>query len=171
MEEYEEVNINQQWQKVIFNLLLRLEESERFCREGIGSMQEHFEVNPSIKAEAQIKSLSIMITDFDILFSNIRPIIDKDFHFKYKKTLDSVKEMMAKHPKSVKKVIVRQVPNKSQTTVIGDGFHGYLDILVRIRGDLVVELSRVGFLFPKSESTDLLPGLGQQEEEILDGKE
>lgn len=155
MEEYEEVNINQQWQKVIFNLLVRLEESERFCREGIGSMQEHFEVNPGIKAEAQIKSLSIMITDFYILFRNIQPIVNKEFHKKYLEMLDSVKSMMSEHPRSVKKTIVRQVPHKSQTTSIGDGFHGYLDILVRLRGDLIMELSRVGFLFPKAEAEEV----------------
>ena len=151
MNEYEEVNINQQWQKVIFNLLVRLEESERFCREGIGSMQEHFEVSPTVKAEAQIKSLSMMITDFDILFRNIRPIIDKDFHEKYLKTLNNVKDMMSKNPVSFRKVIVTQRPRKASVTVIGDGFNKYIDILVRIRGDIISELSRVGFLFPKVE--------------------
>lgn len=101
-EEIRTGTINALWLNNIYENIKNLENMERLARQGCQDIFEHFqalrEERTSLYAELQYKNLKLMITEMDLLLTDLTPILEQD------PTKKDIADEFRKHIKKVGKI-------------------------------------------------------------------
>lgn len=97
---FESTNINSKWLGNIYENLKNLEAYERTAREGCGSLLEFLSIPserwPTILGEAQYKNLNFMVTELNLLLTDLTPVVDKEDLEKFRDKLTMLDAILNK---------------------------------------------------------------------------
>lgn len=146
--------INDKWLDNIYDILLRLENSDKLSSEGCRDIIEYLQSPEQFLPLIQYKNYSIFLTDFQILINNSREIIGEDKYKEFVKNLKSLEEL----EKKCKGFLIIKTNNikKTQQYTLRPVFFEALKIISNMRRDIVTCLWRI--LSPSAkDSVDKLP--------------
>ncbi len=149
-----EKNISDKWLDNIFNILKRLEESEKLAREGCLTILEYVQIPEKSLPLIQYKNYTLFLTDFQLLINNCQQMIGKKDYDLFIKNLKGLKELESKCKcfLGVKKDHIK----RTETYYLKPMFHRSIDIIGKMRRDLITNLWKI--LSPSAdENMDSLP--------------
>ena len=92
-------NVSDRFLDLIFDSLRSLQENETCMKEGCANLVEYmreFNIPSSDINNIQVKNMQLMINEFDKLFKNITPIVEKDTMKNMKQKLNEYQKVMDK---------------------------------------------------------------------------
>ncbi len=91
-EQSSEKTINDKWLDNIYDILLRLENSDKLASEGCISLIEFVQSPQQFLPLIQYKNYSMFLTDFEILINNTQKIIGATEYKKFVKNIKNLRE-------------------------------------------------------------------------------
>lgn len=93
-QEYESTNINTLWLQNIYENLKNLEYMERIAREGCSSILEYLQIplenQQQILQDTQYKNMKFMVTEMNLLLTDLTPVLDKEKIKEFRKHLHAL---------------------------------------------------------------------------------
>lgn len=154
LENSSEKTINDKWLDNIYNILLRLENSDKLASEGCMSIIDFVESPQQFLPLIQYKNYSIFLTDFEILINNSQKIIGNKKYKEFVRNINTLREL----EKNVGGFLVVNSKNISRTKkyYLKPIFNHAIKIISKMRRDIVSCLWKV--LSPSAkDSGDPLP--------------
>lgn len=139
MDEYtQSANINEKWLENIYENIKKLEEHERLAREGCINLFEYVQMTHQQReinmGDVQYKNLRFFITEFNLLLSDLTPILDDEKTDYFRLTLNRVEDMMEN-----KNAYVKYLYNSSRKLIKTKATNS-IEITLRLLSSLKVEL-------------------------------
>ena len=139
--------INKEWLSNILENIKNLEQLERLAREGCITIFDYFnssyEERLSRYADIQYKNLRMMVTEFDLLLTDLSPIYQEELE-DYTTSLKKLKEVLGKRHLFVKESLsVDKRIKKSQVT---EFFLSMVDYISEMKRNLYIVISEILFV-------------------------
>lgn len=145
------LSVNELWHKNIFIAVVKTEEYEKLCRDGMNSIEQIIQVNPSDIPYVQFSILKQLITELDMLLDNTKIKMKEDFYKQSKKEIKNAQEIIINYPNKILEKKYDQISGRESYRVT-KLFWKILETARDIRIKLVVELSSI--LFGYSPDTE-----------------
>jgi len=158
--EFESTNISEKWNENIYENIRNLENMERYAREGCGSIMEFAQLlnNPNynmIIKEVQYKNAKMMLSEIQLLLTDIRIIIDDEFYDKIKKLTEGLEKYINK-----RELFLLERFDTTKSKIIGmeltPFFYKILDKLCELRARIIFEISPILFVKKEEKSQEIL---------------
>lgn len=142
-------NINQRWLENIFENLKNLENGERLAREGCISLMEYLQMTPDQRAimlaDIQYKNLRFMITEIDLLLTDVTPVVDPTKIEELRTKLVKVSQV-----KDVRSLFIKesysQIKNAILKTELTDFFYKTLTFISQMRREIIIEIKHILYI-------------------------
>ncbi len=158
--EFESTNISEKWNENIFENIRNLEKMDRYAREGCDSIMEFAQLlnNPNyniIIKEVQYKNAKMMLSEIQLLLTDIRIIIDDEFYNKIKKLTGNLQKYINK-----RNLFIVESYDTTKGRIIGMEltplFYSLLEKLCKLRGDIIFEISSTLYVKKEVKSQEIL---------------
>ncbi len=149
MDNYESTNINSLWLTNIFENLKNLEVMERISREGCNSLMDYLQIplaqRQIILADTQYKNLKFMVTEMQLLLTDLSPVVAKD---KHKAFMDTLKKIQP--PIHIRRLFLVErhsvMKNGIFTSEVTPFFYETLTFLSELKLDIIKEISHILYI-------------------------
>lgn len=105
---FESTNINALWLQNIYENLKNLEFHERLAREGCNSIIEYIQMPYDKRniflSEVQYKNLRFIITEINLLLTDLSPVVNEKELEEYRKQLDNLERVI-----NLRKLFIREI--------------------------------------------------------------
>lgn len=158
--DFESTNISEKWMENIYENIRNLENMERLAREGCNSILEYAQLasNPNahiIIKEVQYKNAKMMLSELQLLLTDIRIIVGETFYGKIKEVIDGLEKFIQK-----RELFVIENFDTTKGRIISMDltpmFFKVLKKLCDLRGRVIFEISGTLFLKKEDKSTQIL---------------
>lgn len=144
----------------IFNSVDRLEQHQRVMEEGVESLPEFLSIPPDLYSQvipaAQLKNLSLMITEFKITLAKVKSIILKEKYGQLTQKLNFIIDMHSKGFIEINgtrlELFSRRQSQKHQWLELGNLFHVLGSMLTSLRTELLESLRDILYAFSSTKS-------------------
>ncbi len=148
-------NVSEKWLDYIYQSIVRLEEFERIARDGAIELIQLLQIPEDNLNEVRLKNIKLMLTEFDILLSNIRPILKKEDFNNMRSSLKSLTllyEGKLKNNETGENIEVYKYihtnKNKYSTKrklILNTAFEFLIEKAIELRAELVNSVSHILF--------------------------
>jgi len=148
-EDYESSNINTKWLENIYENLKNLEVISRNAREGCSSLLEYLQIPLQSKAiiiaDVKYKNLRFMVTEMDLLLTDLTPVLEEEKLNSLRETLNKIEPLMKNRDLFVEESFSASSNsiNHSENT---DLFNETLKFLLKLRIDIIKSISHILYM-------------------------
>lgn len=145
-----ERTINDKWLENIYNILIRLETSDKLASEGCRDIIEYMQLSEYDLQQIRYKNYSIFLTDFLILINNCKKIIGDTKYKEFIKNIDTLRKLESDN----KGFLVMKSNNitKTQQYYLRPLFYDAITIISKMRRDVISCLWNI--LSPSAQDAD-----------------
>lgn len=149
MEEFTQTaNINEKWLNNIYDNIQKLEEYERFSREGCENLFDYLRIPYSkrsiISGITQLKNLKFFITEFHLLLADLSPVINEDKLKNFQSVLNNIQTALPNERLFINEI--RDLNRNIIETKPTDFFHQTLECLHILKIDLFREIKHILYI-------------------------
>lgn len=145
-------NFNTKWLDNIYENIKKMEEHERNCMEGCQSIIEYLSIpfaqRDIIIKDAQYKNLKFFLTEFQLLLSDLSPILKEEKLNQFKTNLDTISGIINKRELFLSEVY--DVNRNLKSIRLTKFFDDTLTILSKLKVSLFMEIKTI--LYIKDEN-------------------
>lgn len=147
-------NINSKWLENIYENLKKIEEFERYAREGCASILEYtsipFEQRPMQIGDIQYKNFRLLINEFSLVIPDLTPVIEQEEIIKINSRLALIKDHIDKQHLFI--VYVKDHNGKIINSKTTELFKFTLDYMSTVRSMVISSISHLLFLREKKDT-------------------
>ena len=159
--EVESSNINSLWLNNIYENLKNLEMLERLAKEGCSSIFDYFQISPENKrimlADVQYKNLRFMITEMDLLLTDLTPVIEGKALTKFRSDITRIQCYI-----NQRKLFVKESYSASRNQIISsyttEFFRSTLDMICNMHIDIIKEIKEILYMGNKNKDSQKVSG-------------
>lgn len=146
---YDSSNINTLWLNNIYENLKNLEQLMRLSREGCTSLFEYMKIpveqRKILIADTQYKNLRFMITELDLLLTDITPTIGEDKVEEFRKLLQPVEDIIDNRFLFVKET-TSVTKNGITSSALLPFFYDTLNFVSKMRNNIIKSISHLLYI-------------------------
>lgn len=141
-------NINAKWLENIYENIQKLEQYERLMREGCTSLLDYFQIPENrrdiIIGDVQFKNLRFYVTEFNLLLSDLSPILDDQKSIEFRLLLEQIQRACNSRRLFIKDIFssTRELRKSVPTPV----FFSTINILTKLKVDLFREIKDILYI-------------------------
>lgn len=139
----------------VYDSLEKIELYERFMRTGFKNIFDYIEqinITPEMIVGLQLKNMELMLVELDILIENVKSLLRKEKYDEIRKIIDSLLFAFKKGLKAqLPYRILKNQKEKLRTQVLTEVFYIIEKRLLKLRSEMVSNLSHLLFLQNKDE--------------------
>ena len=146
-------NINLKWLENIYNKLMELEQCLALAQDGFNSMPELVQIATISLPEIQCRNFPRITTIFISLLDDAAPVISKEYYEDTRKLLDMIRKLIDAKPDYYFDYILNQSAKAGQRShrTPNKEFYVTIDMLVKKRAEIIVELREILYLVEKEK--------------------
>lgn len=136
---FDSANINTLWLQNIYENLKNIESMERLANEGCNTIFEYFQI-PFEQRKAQLgdvqyKNLRFMLTEFELLLTDLTPVVDENKLKEFRAYLKVLKKNIGE-----RRLFLKESPTQSKTTPY---FNEVVFFLSEFRVNIIREIAHL----------------------------
>lgn len=147
--EVQSSNINSLWLQNIYDNIKKIEEFERFAREGCASVVEYLQIphdqRQQIIADVQYKNLKLLINELKLVIPDITPVVDSTKVDNFIKELDTYRENINQEHLFIRKTY-SEVTKKIKQSSVTPLFYQTLENISSLRKELIELLQSILYI-------------------------
>lgn len=146
-------NINEKWLQNIYENIKKMEEHERLSREGCEDLLDYIRI-PSdqrkiIIGSLQYKNLNFLITEFNLLLTDLSPVVDSNKVKSFRDTLETIENALPNITLFIEEKY--DLNGRLTETMPTPFFFQTIKALNRLKGDLFREIKGILYINTKND--------------------
>lgn len=147
-------NINSKWLSNIYENIVKLEQFERYAREGCADVMEYLQIPLSLRskilADTQYKNLRLMYNELKLIIPDTKPVLDDDIT-DFKNNIEKIKKILDK-----RELFLKEIKNSNGEVINSYTTEFYdivLELLAGLREDIISKLSPILYVKENKKET------------------